>query len=390
MKNNKWILLPLMATLAFSGCSKTSEAEATEDVIPEVTAEAIMENTELTLEEQVSALMDTMTIEEKIGQLLMCDFRTNADGTPMTELSETAAEAIANYNLGGVVLFAENLDTAEQTKTLISDIKALSDIPMFIGVDEEGGLVSRLNKSEIPHEVIPDAATLGTVEEVSRVGTVIGETLFDLGFNVDFAPVADVNTNPENTVIGTRAYSSDPFFAADMVGAFVEAIQETGVYGCVKHFPGHGDTAGDSHDGSVYVDHDLERLELVEFLPFKEGIAAGVKFVMVGHIQTPNATSDHLPATLSKESVDLLRNNLGYDGIVITDAMNMQAIVQYYGAGEACVMSILAGVDIVLMPEDYHEAYAALLEAYDTGRLTEERVDESLVRILSEKMTIDL
>lgn len=390
MKTKKYILLALLTTLVFSGCSKTADGEPKEEVITQPTAEEIIGNEELAEEDKVTTIIENMTIEEKIGQLLMCDFRTNADGTGMTELSETAAEDIVNYHLGGVILFAENLDTEEQTKTLISDIKALSDLPMFIGVDEEGGLVSRLNKSNIPHEVIGEAASFGTVEEAGRVGTVIGETLYDLGFNVDFAPVADVNTNPENTVIGTRAFSSDPQIAAKMVGAFVASIEETGVYGCVKHFPGHGDTAGDSHDGSVYVNHDLERLETVEFLPFIEGIEKGVEFVMVGHIQTPNATSDGLPATLSKESVDLLRNNLGYDGIVITDAMNMQAIAQYYGAGEACVMSILAGVDIVLMPADYKEAYESLMTAYDEGRLRDERLEESLVRILTAKLAIDL
>ena len=332
--------------------------------------------------ETIQTSIDHMTPAEKAGQLLMADFRQNADGTGMTVLSAEAKEAISAYHIGGVILFAENLDTAEQTKQLTADLQAAADLPLFIGIDEEGGLVSRLDKSNIPHEPIPAAAE---IEDAAAAGRTIGEELTELGINVDFAPIADVNTNPDNPVIGTRAFSSDPQIAAEQVGRFIRAMEETGVSACAKHFPGHGDTAMDSHKGETYVEHDMERLRTVEFVPFGEAIAAHVDFIMAGHIQTPNATTDGMPASLSPELLGILRQELGFTGIIITDAMNMGAIVEPYGAGESAVLAVQAGVDIVLMPANLAEAAEALTEAIESGGISAERVNESLTRILSLK-----
>lgn len=331
--------------------------------------------------ETIQTIIDDMTPAEKAGQLLMADFRQNADGTGMTTLSTEAKEAISAYHIGGVILFAENLDTAKQTKQLTADLQAAADLPLFIGIDEEGGLVSRLDKSNIPHEPIPAAAE---IEDAAAVGQTIGEELAELGVNVDFAPVADVNTNPENPVIGTRAISSDPKTAAEKVGEFIRAMEGTGVSACAKHFPGHGDTAMDSHDGATYVEHDFERLQNVEFLPFREAIAAHVDFIMVGHIKTPNAIAD-IPATLSPAIGWLLRDDMGFDGIIITDAMNMGAIVEEYGAGESALRAVQAGVDMVLMPADLEKAAESLTEAIESGEISADRVQESLTRILSLK-----
>lgn len=332
--------------------------------------------------ETIQTSIDHMTPAEKAGQLLMADFRQNADGTGMTVLSAEAKEAISAYHIGGVILFAENLDTAEQTKQLTADLQAAADLPLFIGIDEEGGLVSRLDKSNIPHEPIPAAAE---IEDAAAAGRTIGEELTELGINVDFAPIADVNTNPDNPVIGTRAFSSDPQIAAEQVGRFIRVMEETGVSACAKHFPGHGDTAMDSHKGETYVEHDMERLRTVEFVPFGEAIAAHVDFIMAGHIQTPNATTDGMPASLSPELLGILRQELGFTGIIITDAMNMGAIVEPYGAGESAVLAVQAGVDIVLMPANLAEAAEALTEAIESGGISAERVNESLTRILSLK-----
>ena len=332
--------------------------------------------------EYIQSMIDEMDAAEKAGQLIMADFRTNADGTGMTVLSEEAKDALREYYIGGVILFAENLDTKEQTQQLTYDLQAAAHVPLFIGIDEEGGLVSRLNKSNIEHEVFPPAAEM---EDVSWAGTSIGSSLGELGINVDFAPVADVNTNPDNPVIGTRAFSSDPQAAASKVAEFISAIQKMGVSACAKHFPGHGDTAMDSHLGETYVEHDLERLRSVEFVPFEQAITAGTDFIMAGHIKTPNATTDGLPATLSSEMMGILRNDLGFDGIIITDAMNMGAIVDTYGSGESAVMAVQAGVDMVLMPADLQDAAEALTEAIKTGAISEERVEDALWRILSLK-----
>ena len=202
---------------------------------------------------------------------------------------------------------------------------------------------------------------------------------------MDFAPIADINTNPENTVIGSRAFSDDPAEAAECVAAFLRGLQAEGVSGCAKHFPGHGDTAMDSHNGETYVTHGLERLRGAEFVPFQAAADAGADFIMAGHIKTPNATADGLPASLSGDTIGLLREEIAFDGIAITDAMNMGAIVDCYGCGESTVMAVQAGIDIVLMPASLQEAAETLTEAIETGEIPPERVEESLKRILSLK-----
>lgn len=374
----RWIAGILIAVMCLgTGCGNKTEQEAPPTEVVK-TAEEIKQ-------EAIQEKMDTMTLEKKIGQLFMVDFRNNEDGSGMTVLSQSAAEKIKQYHVGGVILFAENLDTLEQTQKLTKDMQNAAETPLFIGIDEEGGLVSRLNKSNIPHETIPSAGEMTEPAQAEAAGKSIGETLAKIGVNVDFAPVADVNTNPDNPVIGMRAYSNEPNQAGEMVCAFLIGLQGTGVSGTVKHFPGHGDTAADSHKGEVFVSHDLERLKEVEFVPFAKAIASGVDFVMVGHIKTPNVTSDNLPATLSSQAVGFLRKDLGYNGVAITDAMNMQAISDYYGVGESAVMAISAGIDIVLMPADLGEAYEALLNGVQDGRIQEAQLEASLKRILSLK-----
>lgn len=369
MRHRGWAFW-LAGCLLLSGCGGQQEAET-----PPKTAEEMKQ-------EKIAEIIEDMTPEERAGQLLMADFRQNPDGTGMTVLSETAKEAIQTYHLGGVILFAENLDTAEQTKTLTAQMQQAAELPLFIGVDEEGGIVSRLDKSNIPHEPIPAAAE---ITDSRAAGETIGKELQALGIQVDFAPVADVNTNPDNPVIGSRAFSAEPAAVAERVAAFVQGMEETGVSACAKHFPGHGDTAMDSHDGETYVMHDLERLRTVEFLPFQAAIAAGVDFIMAGHIKTPQATTDGMPATLSAEMIQLLREELHFDGVLITDAMNMGAITEEYGAEESVVLAIQAGVDMVLMPADLPQAAETLAESIRNGDIPEERVEESLERILSLK-----
>lgn len=368
--NKKLCLLAACIGLCAAGCGNAPD-----------TADSGQEPVQ-TKEVFIAEKIAKMTPEEKAGQLLMMDFRQNADGTGMTTLSPEAAEEIAAYHIGGVILFAENLDTAEQTQKLTSDLQAAAGLPLFIGIDEEGGIVSRLDKSNIPHESIPAAAERDAAA-AEESGHTIGKELAALGITLDFAPIADVNTNPENTVIGSRAFSSDPAEAAECVAAFLDGLEAEGVSGCAKHFPGHGDTATDSHDGEAFVTHDLARLRETEFVPFRA--AADADFMMLGHIKTPNATTNGLPASLSGEMVSILRQEIGFDGIVVTDAMNMGAIAECYDCAESTVMAIQAGVDMVLMPSSLPEAAAALTEAIETGEIPPERVEESLTRILSLK-----
>lgn len=370
----KKLLAMLLASSMVFSLAACGSKTVTEDV-PKKTPEEVKA-------EYIQDIIDNMDAAEKAGQLIMADFRTNADGTGMTVLSDEAKKAIEEYHIGGVILFAENLDTKEQTQQLTEDLQKASDFGLLIGIDEEGGLVSRLNKSNIEHEIFPPAAE---IEDAAYAGRTIGKELAELGINVDFAPVADVNTNPDNPVIGTRAFSADPQAAASKVAEFITAIEETGVSACAKHFPGHGDTAMDSHLGETYVEHDMERLRSVEFVPFQQAITAGTDFIMVGHIKTPNATADGLPATLSSEMLGILRNDLNFDGIIITDAMNMRAIVEAYGSGESAVMAVQAGVNVILMPANLTEAADALTAAIENGTISEERVNETLWHVLSLK-----
>ena len=218
-------------------------------------------------------------------------------------------------------------------------------------------------------------------------GAAIASYLKEYGFNLDFAPVADVLTNPDNTVIGDRSFGSDPALVSQMVAAAVRGFQENGVNACIKHFPGHGDTAGDSHDGQVETDRTLEEMQMAEFLPFTAGIEAGVDMVMVGHISAPGLTDgDKVPASMNEKIITgVLREQLGYNGVVITDAMNMSAITQYYAADEAAVKALKAGADMILMPEDFTTAYNGVIAAVQDGTIAEERVNDSLKRIFRVK-----
>lgn len=366
-----------LAMALLGGCAP-KEAAVSEETAEKTPEEIRAEWIEETLED--------MTTEEKIGQMIMMDFRNNDDGTPMTELSQEAAEEIAAYHLGGVILFAENLDTAEQTKTLTEKMQETAELPLFIGIDEEGGIVSRLDKSNIPHEEIPSAALMeGDTARAEEAGRTIGRELRELGINVDFAPVADIYTNPDNTVIGERAFGTDAQTVSDMAAAFAAGLAEEGILAAAKHFPGHGDTATDSHYGVAMAEQTLEELRTVEFLPFQRLIEEGIPFVMAGHITTPNATEDGLPASLSAQTLALLRQELGFEGIIITDAMNMGAITEAFSPAESAVMAVEAGADMVLMPADLEEAFRGLEEAVTSGEITEERLEESVRRILAEK-----
>ncbi|WP_105615970.1 glycoside hydrolase family 3 protein [Vallitalea okinawensis] len=372
--------------------SEVSEFEWDETEISgevEETDEKVFSKEEL-LKLEVEELINGMSLEEKVGQMFMLAFRQDQLGQPLTLITEEVLHTVLNYYIGGVILFSENIHTPEQTKELIDDLQVTSKLPLFIAVDEEGGQVSRIGNN--PAMQVPRLLNsgligrLGDPQKAFETGSILGAYLSELGFNLDFAPVADVNTNPNNPVIGERAFGTDPLLVGTMVAEEVKGMQEQGILATLKHFPGHGDTNSDSHMDQVEVDHDLDRLEKVEWLPFEVGIKAGVHMIMVGHIKTPNATKDNLPASLSPTMVtEHLRGNLGFDQVVITDALEMGAISNYYSSSEAAILAVEAGVDILLMPLDFPEAYNGVIEAVKNGRITEERIDESLMRILSLK-----
>lgn len=349
----------------------------------------------LTKEEFLMNYINEMTIEEKIGQMFILEYRQDSSGNNVLEISDEIINDFNALNPGGIILFAENIDTEEQTKKLISDFQNESEIPLFVSVDEEGGRVTRLSKSgKLNYENPLSQGKIGASgdeAEAYKTADYIAKALKNLGFNLNFAPVADVNSNPENTVIGDRAYGSDPELCAKMVKSAVEAYSDNNIASAVKHFPGHGDTYADSHYGEAVIYHDMERLNEIEFVPFKAAIDARVPFVMVGHIKCPNISDDNLPASLSKEIItDILIEDLGFEGIVITDALNMGAVSMEYTSCEAAVLAVKAGVDVLLMPKDRNEAFSAVLNAAETGEISEDRINTSVYKILSQKYDMGL
>ncbi|WP_459801955.1 beta-N-acetylhexosaminidase [Herbidospora sp. RD11066] len=335
-----------------------------------------------------------MTVEEKVGQLFMPVLYGSAADTVHQENQArygvgTPAEVIEKYHLGGVILFpgTGNIENARQVAQLTAGLRAASpEVPLLIGVDQENGLVSRLDGIVTD---LPGASVIGQTGDTRNArdaARVTAEELNALGISLDFAPVADVNVNPNNPVIGPRAYGNDPEEVADMVGAAVQGFHDGGVAATVKHFPGHGDTNVDSHTSLPVIDHTRAEWEKLDAPPFKEAIANDVDAIMSAHIVMPALDPSGDPATLSKKILTgVLRGELGFKGVVFTDALNMEGVRKKYGDGEVAVRAILAGVDILLMPPDFDVARDAVLAAIASGRITATRLNASVERVLALK-----
>ncbi len=373
------------ATTAATTVATTASAEAT----TEATTEA--EPAEPTVEEQALEILSGMTLREQVYQLFIVrPEQITGSSEKLTEAGSDFEEGLEAYPVGGIAMFAENIVDREQTEEMISDMQSYSTLWLFIAVDEEGGTVARIgNNSAMGTTSFPSMKTVGNTgdtDEAYNVGYTIGTEVMELGFNLDFAPVADVDSNPSNTVIGNRAFSTDADIAAEMVAAAVEGFSDSGILCTLKHFPGHGDTSTDSHLGYTELDKSLEELWETEFVPFASGIEAGADLVMVGHISVPQVTGDDTPASLSGTMISILREDLGFSGLIITDSMQMEAITDRYTSAEAAVMAIKAGVDIILMPENLEEAANGIIEAVENGEISEERIAESVLKILETKL----
>ncbi|TYQ16507.1 UNVERIFIED_CONTAM: beta-N-acetylhexosaminidase [Acetivibrio alkalicellulosi] len=390
-------------TIIFTGCSyneispiseNTPSNSISENAPPESylpTISPIPYNNESEDLDIIDALLDSMTLEEKIGQLFIAAFRKDDRGRSLRTLNESTKHQIEKYKLGGVTLFKENIHSISQTTNLINEIQSISQIPMFISVDEEGGRVSRIgNNAAMGTTKIPSAKEIGLVDDVEHVyniGRILGSELSNLGFNMNFAPVADVNTNPKNPVIGDRSFGSDPEKVGLVVQKITAGMQDQNVSAVLKHFPGHGDTSHDSHKRSVVIEHDIDRLREIELVPFKKGISAGADAIMTAHIIIPKLENSMIPATLSKNILtDLLRDELNFNGLIITDALEMKAISDYWCSAQASVMAFNAGADIILMPDSLGEAFNGIHDAVLKGDITEERLNESVRRILQVKL----
>ena len=342
----------------------------------------------------VSVELEEMTLDEKLCQMFVVTPEALTGDAPVTDCGDALIQALQTYPVGGLIFFSDNLVTVPQTQAMLSGVQeAVPDAPgLLLCVDEEGGSVARAAKTLGTAAVSPMAeyGKRGDRAEAVTVGETLGTSLHTLGFNVDFAPVADVDLCSGNE-LGDRIFSSDPDVTARMVAGVTEGLTNCGVAATLKHFPGLGAENGNAHtDAKITIDRTLAQLRETEFVPFRSGIDAGAAFVMVSH-QTVTGVGDDLPASVSPTvCTTLLREELAFSGIIITDSFQMETICGRYDAGEAAVLSVEAGADIVLMPEDLDAALTGMREAVRSGRLTEERIDESVMRILEEKETLGL
>ena len=347
--------------------------------------------------DEVEAQLAKMTLREKVGQMFFVRMETldttihwnaysDLQDNPILEVNKTMRDVNANYPIGGLILYAWNIDDETQLAKLIPQIRALNGNPLLC-IDEEGGRVSRLannpNFNVKKYESMAAIGATGDPNNAYECGNTIGTYLKYYGFDIDFAPVADVNTNPDNIIIGPRAFSNDPQVAAPMVTNYLQGLKDAGITGCIKHFPGHGDTKTDTHFGYASTQKTWEEMMDCEMVTFKAGIKWGCQLIMTAHIGAPNVTGSDIPSTMSSVILqDKLRGELGYQNIIITDGMEMGAITQQYSSAEAAVKSIQAGVDIVLGPKNLVEAFDAVIDAVNKGSISEERINQSVRRIL--------
>lgn len=372
------------------GAKNDSEIE-TETQALEITDEKTEEELR---EEAIEKMLSGMTLEDKVAQLFVIVPDALMDVGTVVAAGDTTRQAIEKTPVGGFIYMAANLVSPDQTREMLANVQQYSmertGLPAFLSVDEEGGTVARVgNNSAFGLAAVGNMADIGAsgnTENAYNAGKQIGTYLNDLGFNVDFAPVADVLTNSENTVVKVRSFGSDPLLVSEMSAAVSKGLMENDVYSVYKHFPGHGSTSGDTHAGYAASMCTMEELKNCDLIPFEKAIEDGAEFIMAGHISFPNIIGD-IPASLSKELLtDLLRNEMGYEGIIITDALEMGAVTQHYSSAQAAVLALNAGVDILLMPENFWEAYYGVIEAVKSGEISQERIDESLARILRVKM----
>lgn len=358
----------------------------TETAAEPETTEPVPDDPLLRQAEQIAA---DMTLREKLCQLMILSPDTLSGSSPTTAVGEAMQTALEEYPVCGFSFGQGNLRTRDQTVSMLSDLQSMATLGLFFCVDEEGGTVWRVMGN--PQMGTTRLDSMFSYREEGgatayRNAETIAEELSLLGFNVDFAPVADVWSNPDNTVIGTRAYSDDNTQAAELVAQAVRGFHAGNIACTLKHFPGHGDTAEDTHKGAATVRRTKEDLYAGELLPFRAGIEAGADLVMIGHLSVPALDPDE-PATFSYPIVtELLRGELGFDGVVITDSLGMGALSRYSEA-ERCQKALAAGCDILLGITNPEETLEALMQAVESGTLTQERIDESVVRILKLKLS---
>lgn len=340
---------------------------------------------------QAAVLTRQLSLEEKIGQLFIISLWNGEEDDYSLSIGIWEKKQLEYIRPGGVILFGGNIDTEEQTRTLCKDIRDASSIPPFIATDQEGGNIGRLYESgNIPATRIPAPRALGAggnTDFAFLAGWITGRETASIGVNLVFAPVADVHTDSTHPVIGSRSFGQDPETVARMSTAFAFGMKSAGVIPVLKHFPGHGGAGTDPHLGSAVDRRSLEEFRQSDLLPFIRGIESGIDCIMISHVIVPNITGDDLPASCSPYmSTELLRRELGFRGVSITDSVAMGAIRNRWEAGEAVRNIVKAGVDCILEPFEPRASYQALVDAVREGIISEEEIDISVRRILAMKL----
>ena len=341
-------------------------------------------------------ILEGMTLRQKVGQLFIirpdalvpASEDPQAEAPKVTTVTQEMADTLKDYPVGGFAQFKSNIVDPSQIQAFNAQLYQVSQIPPFIAVDEEGGLVARLARNDsfgLPKYESAAAVGQEGPEAALKMGQTIGSYLHTYGFNMDFAPVADTFTNPENKVIGTRAFSTDPNQVALCARAMADGLQENNIIPVFKHFPGHGDTVEDSHEQIAVSHKNLEELMACEWIPFRQ---AGLNDCMMSaHVALPEVTGDMTPSTLTPKVIkDCLKGKLGYQGLVITDALEMGAITENYTPAEAAITALQAGCDILLMPISLQEAFDGVVAAVEDGTIPEAELDQIVLRILNVKL----
>lgn len=364
-----FIILSVFLLLNFVNVEKSIENKSTQ-----------MDNK---IKTEVEQQLESMTLEEKIGQMLITYYRK---GT----VDDQFKGELEKYQPGGFILFRENFTSYEDTIQLIETIENTAKIPLFIAIDQEGGRVQRLKELEDSYVTqIPPMTELGDTNDPAlayEVGKVIAEELQVFGINMDFAPVLDIVNNVENQVIGDRSFGSNVDIVSRMGLSLAKGLEDTGVIAVYKHFPGHGSTIVDSHYGLPVIEKTKEELFSSDLVPFKRAIESGAEVIMIGHLAVPNITNSEIPASLSKELItELLKQEMGYNGLIVTDALNMKALTNHYSEKDIYELAINAGVDLLLMPSSLESAVTYIRQSIAEGKIAEERINESVYKILTLK-----
>lgn len=349
-------------------------------------------------ESEVEEMLRKMTLREKVGQLFFVrpealDPDIHWENPPtdlaplkLQEVNEKMKRQNKSYPVGGIILYDWNINDETQLAKFLPQLKALNGKPL-ICIDEEGGRVARLANNPNFHvkkyESMAAIGATGNPANAYECGNTIGTYLKRYGFDIDFAPVADVNTNPDNIIIGKRAFSDDPAVAAPMVVNYLQGLKDAGIVGCIKHFPGHGDVKTDTHYGYAQTQKTWAEMLSCEMVTFRAGINWGCQLVMTAHIGAPKVIGSDIPSTMSSVMLqNKLRGELGYRNIIVTDALEMGAITKQYTNVDAVLGCLQAGVDIVLCPKEYAEVFDAVVKAVENGTISETRLNDSVRRIL--------